>query len=327
MAHNSNVQFLLITILLMNVSIVRLSQYVLSEINECTTYHSCVFNESLTNGTVDNITEEWLLECFDATFCQCTGDNPICTLEASSVITINFSANLVFYLLLIYLLCWSCKVNVDIFDSREDYRRFKIKVFVLLVVYLSFLLLNIFAGYIVQKMVYHRNGFQFRLDFLDFIWISFAILIPVYFTCYLRMRSPVFRYIYINRMREALTTVEGSEVPNEECPICLESFISGSASQQNLLNRDLSNGPDTPNSSTQGEIIRTHCNHYFHYQCLRPALIAQNSCPMCRETIYREEQSDNPNTQFTNNTNLENIRNSTYISPDQHNVRGRLSSL
>ncbi|KAG7173119.1 TRC8-like [Homarus americanus] len=36
----------------------------------------------------------------------------------------------------------------------------------------------------------------------------------------------------------------------------------------------------------------TKCNHYFHSVCLRKWLYVQDSCPLCHETLYKTEPSD-----------------------------------
>jgi len=321
MVRSTNAQFLLITLLLASITIVRLSGYILTEIDECPSYHNCINNitetrlghlpvsslasteDKIENTTEKIISSNRLTECFDQTFCDCTDDIVICQLESNDIMVVNLLSYVLFYTFFIYLLCSGCRSQIDIFDSQEDYLRFKIKLGLLLVLYSSFFLLNIFAGYLVQKVIYGYPGFQLRLDVLDFIWIAFAIAIPVYFTCYLRTRSPVFRYIFVARIETRLQKLEPSQIPDDECSICLEPFkmdeTSGSDSSLNSLSSSLREGLiriRETNHILPKSVVTTPCNHIFHLECIRPALIAQNKCPLCRTTIY-EEGDTNTNTE------------------------------
>eukprot|EP00443_Scrippsiella_acuminata_P055142 CAMPEP_0115514522 /NCGR_PEP_ID=MMETSP0271-20121206/75698_1 /TAXON_ID=71861 /ORGANISM="Scrippsiella trochoidea, Strain CCMP3099" /LENGTH=102 /DNA_ID=CAMNT_0002944973 /DNA_START=107 /DNA_END=415 /DNA_ORIENTATION=- len=51
---------------------------------------------------------------------------------------------------------------------------------------------------------------------------------------------------------------EGPDCPSSDCCVCAEDF-----------------GPEKV-------IVRTPCNHYYHYDCLKEWLKLSKTCPLCR---------------------------------------------
>jgi hypothetical protein len=48
-----------------------------------------------------------------------------------------------------------------------------------------------------------------------------------------------------------------SEVPEEDCPICLESYNTK-------------------------QCVKTECSHIYHQECIKKSLESALKCPMCR---------------------------------------------
>ena len=63
----------------------------------------------------------------------------------------------------------------------------------------------------------------------------------------------------------AQLTSSGAFLPDDACPICLNTFVS---------------------SKSVDQIIQTHCRHAFHDVCLRQWLATGNGrCPLCRQLL------------------------------------------
>lgn len=72
----------------------------------------------------------------------------------------------------------------------------------------------------------------------------------------------------IKRETYGLTRVSETSRDQEDCPVCLERFISGQA------------------------LLSLPCNHRFHPDCLTPWLEGHEQCPYCRAHVEGTVQSE-----------------------------------
>lgn len=72
----------------------------------------------------------------------------------------------------------------------------------------------------------------------------------------------------IKRETYGLTRVPETSRDQEDCPVCLEKFISGQA------------------------LLSLPCNHRFHPDCLTPWLEGHEQCPYCRAHVEGTVQSE-----------------------------------